>query len=304
MSNVLKAKINGQWTDISTGGGSSVEIPTTRNLLKGNGSGGVSVANPGFDYQSPLVSGTNIKTINNQNVLGSGNLVIESTYDPTLKYGDSIEKPFNFSGKTIKFYGDSITAGVISGEHESTDKGYAALFCDMVGATMSNSAVSGSTIVKKDETTANSVYNFIYNATTINYPYIIIAGGTNDYYYQIPLGNYNSTTPTEFYGGLNEICRMLQEKAPNAKVIFITPINKPVAPTATEKVYKLDDYRNAIFEVAVSHGYSVVNGASLGFPTKHGNNLNTFSYKVIYDGVHPSAAGHRMYANSLCGKLL
>ena len=58
---------------------SRLDIPSTTNLLKGNGSGGISVANPGSDYQPPLVSGTNIKTINNISILGSGNINIEGS---------------------------------------------------------------------------------------------------------------------------------------------------------------------------------------------------------------------------------
>lgn len=308
MSNILKAKVNGQWVELSSGGGSSIDIPSTRNLLKGNGAGGVSAAVPGTDYQTPLTAGTDY-----QEPIENGDITpamlssdvyttIKNNFNlSTLKYGDSIEKPFDFNGKTIQFYGDSITAGVISGEHESTDKGYAALFCEKVGATMRNSAVSGSTTAQK---TANSVYDVVTNASSITADYIIVAGGTNDYYNQVPIGTYNSTDPTTFYGALNGICEALQTKAPNAPVIFITPINKPSAPTATTKLYELDDYRNTIFEVATTYGYSVVNGASLGFPNKHGANLNTFSYKMIFDGVHPTADGHKMYARSLAGKLL
>ena len=303
MGTVLKAKINGQWVEVGSGGGSSsIVIPSTNNLLKGNGSGGISAANSGTDYQAPLVNGPNIKTINGESVLGSGNLVVENS--PKLKYGDSIAKPFDFNGKIIQFYGDSITAGVISGQHDSSDKGYAALFCEMVGATMHNGAISASTTAQYQGTATQSVYDVINNSQSIAADYIVIAGGTNDYYYQIPIGLYNSTTPTDFYGGLNEICEMLKTKAPNAKVIFITPINKPTKPTITTKEYDLDDYRNAIFEVATTYGHSVVDGTSLGFPDKHGANLNTFSYKMVWDGVHPTVDGHKMYARSLCGKLL
>lgn len=301
MSNILKAKINGQWVELSSGGGSSIDIPSTTNLLKGNGAGGVSAAAPETDYQEPIGNGDITAAMLNSDVYTT----IKKHFNlSTLKYGDSIDKPFDFNGKTIQFYGDSITAGVISGTHESTDKGYAALFCEKVGATMINSAVSGSTTVQTSETTLRSVYDVINGASTITADYIIIAGGTNDYYYQIPLGTYNSSTPTEFYGGLNGICEMLKAKAPNTKVIFITPINKPTKPTATTKLYDLDDYRNAIFEVATTYGHSVVDGTSLGFPDKHGANLNTFSYKMIWDGVHPTVDGHKMYARSLCGKLL
>ena len=296
----LKAKINGLWTEIGAEA-PGTDVPSTASLLKGDGTGGIVAAAAGTDYQAPLGAGDITASMLNADVWSK----IQNDYNlSTRKYGEIINKPFSFSGSTIVFFGDSITAGVISGEHEPTDKGYAVLFCDMGGATMSNSAASGSTTVLRDQSTRNSVYNFIENASTVRGDYIVIAGGTNDYYYQIPLGKSNSTTPTELYGGLNEICRMLQTKAANVPVIFITPINKPTKPTATTKIYSLDDYRNAIFEVAASWGHSVVDGASLGFPDKHGANLNTFSYKMIYDGVHPTVEGHKMYARSLAGKLL
>ena len=97
---------------------------------------------------------------------------------------------------------------------------------------------------------------------------------------------------------------MLKIKAPNMKVIFITLINKPTKPTATTKLYDLDDYKNAIFKVATTYSHSVVDGTSLGLSDKHGVNLNTFSYKMIQDGIHSTVDSHKMYARGLYGKLL
>lgn len=290
----LKAKINNEWVEV---GGSGEEIPVTSSLLKGDGSGGITSATAGTDYQAPLVSGTNIKTINGQNLLGSGDLTVSGS--SALKYGDSIDKPYDFQNKTIKFYGDSITAGVKSGTYDASDKGYAQLFCDKVGATMSNSAVSGSTTASISQTNS-SVYSVINSAETITADYIIIGTGTNDYYYQVTMGNFDSITVSEFNGALNQICTMLKTKAPDVPVIFITPINKPFQNTYTTKIYSLDDYRNAIFEIATSHGFSVVDGSSLGFPATSGS----YATKMIADGIHPTADGHKMYARSLAGKLL
>lgn len=46
-------------------------------MLKGNGTA-ISAATAGTDYQAPLVSGTNIKTVNGNSLLGSGDLTISS----------------------------------------------------------------------------------------------------------------------------------------------------------------------------------------------------------------------------------
>lgn len=68
---------NGQWQEIAIGG-STVEVvdnleseSTTAALSANQGR----VLNEG--KQDALVSGTNIKTINNQSILGSGNITIE-----------------------------------------------------------------------------------------------------------------------------------------------------------------------------------------------------------------------------------
>lgn len=87
-----------QWKEVESSGGNSVKIPITRNLLKGNDNGGVSAANPGSDYQSPLVSGVNIKTINDQSILGSGNIDIEGGTPVSL-----------LADKNIVVFGDSLT---------------------------------------------------------------------------------------------------------------------------------------------------------------------------------------------------
>jgi hypothetical protein len=55
---------------------------TLTGLVKGNGTGAFSVAAPGTDYQTPLVSGTSIKTINGVHLLGSGDITISAS--PTV----------------------------------------------------------------------------------------------------------------------------------------------------------------------------------------------------------------------------
>ena len=65
------------------GGGSEVVINPTLTGNEDNVSG-IEVDGTKYkvDYQAPLVSGTNIKTINNQSILGSGNIEVA---------GDSVE---------------------------------------------------------------------------------------------------------------------------------------------------------------------------------------------------------------------
>lgn len=298
MGNVLKAKINGEWVQIL--GGEGANIPQTTSLLKGDGLGGVTPAISGTDFQVPLVSGSNIKTINGQDILGSGDLVIQGGTS-VLKYGDSIDKPFDFSGKKIGWYGDSIVAGVSSPNLVGLTDCFVKLFSDRVGATFNNHGVSGAKIAAPEGLSSQTLCWHLHGGAASNEDIIIIAGGTNDHQRQVPLGSYGSTDYADFYGALDYICKALQTNNPNTPVIFITPINKTLA--VSSEVKSLNDYRNAIFEVATTYGHSVVDGSTIGFPIQRGD-ASSWAYAMLQDGVHPTTNGHKMYARSLCGKLL
>ncbi len=59
--------------DVSRGGTGAT---TLTGLVKGNGTSAMTAAVAGTDYQAPLVSGTNIRTVNGNTLLGSTDLVI------------------------------------------------------------------------------------------------------------------------------------------------------------------------------------------------------------------------------------
>lgn len=63
---------------------SPVTITAGDNITVTNGQVGVT---PG-SFQAPLVSGTNIKTINSQSILGSGDLTISGSSEPTIQASD------------------------------------------------------------------------------------------------------------------------------------------------------------------------------------------------------------------------
>lgn len=76
----LACSASSVWSNTSDSNQSQI---TVTGLLKGNGSGSVTAAVAGTDYQEVLVSGTNIKTINNESLLGSGNITIQGGGGPT-----------------------------------------------------------------------------------------------------------------------------------------------------------------------------------------------------------------------------
>lgn len=218
----------------------------------------------------------------------------------TINLKESIYKPFDFTGKKITAFGDSITLGVTSPGFV-TGTPYIKYFANHVGATLNNMAISGSKIAD------NGQYSIYTRVTTHSETtdFIVIAGGTNDFVTNVELGSYTSTAGTDtFYGALKGICEALATNYPTTPVIWITPIpftdRDPNTPNTAG--YTLNQYRQAIYEIGTLYGHSVINGADLGMPTKQGGWNNAMCDDA--DGCHPTEDGHKLYARSLAGKLL
>ena len=138
---------------------------------------------------------------------------------------------------------------------------------------------------------------------TSAYDIVYIAGGTNDYNQNMPIGTYASTDQTTLYGALRTICEHLKTNCPNAVVIFVTPIPyTSLARRTKTEIQKLDTVRSAIYDIATLYGYNVVNGKDLGMPKTSGN----WNHAMVddSDGCHPTELGHSLYAKCLAGKLL
>jgi len=222
-------------------------------------------------------------------------------------YGDSLKKPFDFNGKNGQALGDSISAGVCS-PNLGTTTPFIRRFADSVGiSVLSNLSISGSCIA--DPNDQNSILNRALNISTAR-DFFFIAGGTNDFNTSKELGTFASTDTSTFYGALKTICNKFATDFPDATVIFITPIPyteaffdiRPELKNGNALGYTLNDYRNAIYEVATSYGFNVVDGSSLGMPIGKGGWSNTMCDDS--DGCHPTIAGHELYARNLQGKLL
>ena len=217
------------------------------------------------------------------------------------KYTDSLNKPFEFKGKTCVAFGDSITSGISSPNLKVTTP-YIKLFADKVGLTIDNRAVSGTCITGNTE--QYSIQNRILSYKNSK-DYIFIAGGTNDFNSSKELGKYGDSQPTTFYGSLKIICEYITTTFPSSTVIFITPIPYTAASkfhdVPNELGYELNDYRNAIYEIATLYKFNVIDGTKLGMPEGKGDWSNAMCDDT--DGCHPSAAGHELYARNLTGKL-
>lgn len=278
-----------------------ITIPkNTKTLYLSYGKNQAEIKKVKLGYKTSGIEWLRLKTENfEENTIPKSSII-----DDSYKYSDSINKPFEFYQKSIVSFGDSITYGVTS-PNLRVGTPYIKHFADHVGATLNNKAVSGSCIADPEK--SDSIFTRImeYNGTP---DFIFVAGGTNDFNTSKELGTFDSLDNTTFYGALKEICEHLAEL--NATVFFITPI--PYTEAYWERHenlrsgnllgYVLNDYRNAIYEIATLYNFNVVDGSTLGMPEEYGNWSNLMCDDS--DGCHPSAEGHKLYARNLANKLI
>lgn len=235
-------------------------------------------------------------SVGRKNIAGE---VVDSIADDVVKaqtagallYRHSLSD-YDYSGKTITAIGDSITWGVASSPSgNTTTDSFVQLFAESLGMTLGRGGGSGYCITPADGV-SYSLYKSITASTTAK-DVFMVAGGCNDYASGRPLGTYGDTDTNTFYGALKGICEHFKTKFQNAKVVFITPIACPYHPDTV--VAPLNAYRNAIYEVAVTYGFDVVDGSQMGFS----ETANGFSAYSMYDGCHPTVAGHALYAKNL-----
>lgn len=219
--------------------------------------------------------------------------IINSSSFAKYRYGHSLQKPFNFSGSVAAFFGDDTIYGTTSSASLMgyTANNWVSLFCNRVSITYENLGSSGEQITS----TISKVSNYS-SSTSPNYVFVGI--GQSDWLAGRTVGTNGDGSSTTFYGCMASLCGQIQMRFPNATVIFITPINQSIVSQNT--LANLNDYRNAIFEVAATYGYNIVDGTKLGFPETSG----PFRSQMIPNGKYPSEQGYAMMYRSMCGILL
>lgn len=147
----------------------------------------------------------------------------------------------------------------------------------------------------------------------------VIFGGTNDYGHSSKLGSINDVDDVSFYGAMHQIIIGLQERNPNARLVFITPLRRygfgtkidgtPLLYDSMENSsgYSLGDYREAIIKKCTTHDISVIDAYqfsefdfSEGQDGVHSFNENADGRNLLTtDGLHPNATGHIKFAESV-----
>ena len=207
------------------------------------------------------------------------------TTQEVIKYQHCVNKPFNFQGKEISFFGDSITEGFVNGS-SITQNGYPKLFAESVGATYKNYGVGGSCfsmVYNGIDTVVNKVKSKLKNTS----PIAFISAGVNDWQCGV--------TKEQLRSAIFELCTWLKANY-TGTVIFITPINFAERTPITTPHMTIWDVRQIITEVALSYNYNVVQGWMFPFPTESGR----YSATVYGDGLHLTEnVGYKIYSQSL-----
>lgn len=219
---------------------------------------------------------------------GTNELIDNYELDSIIEINLDINSILN--NKKIGFLGDSITYGL------SATKPYPTVIQENTGCISINYGISGNSIAKAgsngQENAQNNPMCVRYNAMAIDLDYILIFGGTNDYAYQIPIGESNSTDITTFNGALNTLIKGLIERYPGKPILFLTPLHRVLD---HENGIKFNEYVEAIIQRTSYYSIPYFNLTDRSTIDSLIDTINNMYY-ANQDRLHPNDEGHKILA--------
>ena len=195
-----------------------------------------------------------------------------------------VKKPIALtSGKGLYIFGDSITT--------STHGGFTwgSVIAQRTGCTEYNYGVGDSAFgytapaAKRIITQVNGVSDWSHA------DYVIVAGGTNDANYNDPLSVVKEK--------VQEVIDTIKSKAPDAEIIFITPIQRGDYSGLNARL----PYISAVIcNTALYNNCSVINGFDFPISTV----TNEYVTNLTEEGLHPDSRGKYVYAMAVLNALL
>ena len=203
----------------------------------------------------------------------------------------------------VSAIGDSITSGYISQADGHTDNTYQKLIADTLEADFQKLGV-GSTPVcpnaNNDLPAEKKAQSLVYRYSNIaaDADLIIIAGGTNDFRYDVPIGeptDDDSDYEDTFYGACDYLLKNIIANHITSKIVWVTPFHQSNDTTANGAGHQLEDYITAIKAKCRKYGTTCIDGLACS-----GINLSSaFAAEMIRGGVHPTEAGHLLIYKNL-----
>jgi len=163
----------------------------------------------------------------------------------------------------ISFLGDSITYGLRS------EKAYEYFLGELMGAeTVNNYGICSSQISTGGTGDDSTAFVNRYTEIDEDSDLIFIFGGTNDWSHCTELGELGDTDTDTFYGALDTLISSLLEEYPDATLVIATPLHRidersgfyynEDGEYVNTNGDSLEDFANAIIEVAKKYGITVV----------------------------------------------
>lgn len=194
-----------------------------------------------------------------------------------------IDRPFNLNANsTIIAFGDSITAGYNVGAQNV----WVYLLARKIGCSLINKAVSGSRFDEEATNIIKTQYESVTDEQWNNCTHVIIAGGVND--------ATNSTPFDRFRTSVQNAIDYIKTHAPNAKILFITPIER------NSTIYNTIRYASIINSLGLLADCSIVNGYDVPIPFRN----SPYYTNLTSDGIHPNIQGQKVYAQYMSSILL
>ena len=184
-------------------------------------------------------------------------------------------------GKKVSFMGDSFTDN--NSSLYTDGRSYMYYQKDLLNLTAQNLGISGST-VSAISSASHPMVNRLSNIDS-DADMVVFRGGVNDFYANVPLGNYESTDSNTFIGALNNSITYLKQNYPNSKLAFITPVFCSDAKSPNIANFTLEDYANAMVEVCRRHKVKCYDGYHFGIC----NEATSAIY--LQDGLHYNSDG-------------
>lgn len=208
-------------------------------------------------------------------------------------------------GKKIAFLGDSITQGVGTSCEE---KIYWNLLAQRTGAESYGYGISATRIAKQHLPSRYAAIDDKYFSTRVetmipDADVVVVFGGINDHGHgDAPMGNMEDRTEDTFYGACHMLIQKIMARYPDVPIVMMTPLhrcnwsNMLFNEFGVRMVGTLEDYVNAIRQVAAHYGVTVVD---LFAQCPIQPDIAYQKEKYMPDGIHPNDAGHVLIADVL-----
>ena len=224
----------------------------------------------------------------------------------------------NLKGKKAAFLGDSITAGAGAG-----GKLYFNHFGDITGMVVKGYGNNGASIGDRNDVQIYQEvngYDETQYGTTTHYDgidgdesLVSVFAGTNDFGHDVPLGDFYYVDPTTgeksaprdgngdaitatFAGGLHKLINDIRDKAPNAKIVFMTPTSRIEGTGISFNSHRknnaqlyLQDYVACIKDICSFYCIPVLDLLSVSQIDLTDTNYSRYSY----DGLHIAQPAHK-----------